>query len=69
MDPRDALLTALKAAKIERQLAELLTVSLLAIPYLDEEGEPVDAAVDLNRKLGEAYVAAVTFREERVTRW
>lgn len=69
MDPRDALLAALKASKIERQLGELLMASACAVPYLIEEGEPHELASALNETLAVAYAAAVAFKEERVARW
>lgn len=69
MDPRDALLAALKASRLERQLAELLTTSACAVAWALDEGEPVDAIAELNRRLGDAYAAAVVFKEERVARW
>lgn len=68
-DPRDRLLSALKASRIERQLANLLTASACATAWALETGEPHEAAVALNEALADAYAAAVAFREERVRRW
>lgn len=69
MDGKEALLAALKAGKIERQLAELLHASACAVPYLIEHGEPHEAALELNEAIADAYVAAVAFKEERIRRW
>ena len=69
MDPIEGLMFALKAGKIERQLAELLTASACAVAWTYDEDEPSEAAIELNRALGAAYCAAVRFAEERVERW
>lgn len=69
MNGTDALLYALKASRLERQLADLLMTSACAVAWTYDEDEPHEAAQELNRTLGEAYVAAVRFREERVERW
>jgi hypothetical protein len=69
MNGIDGLLFALKAKKIEGQLAELLTTSACVVAWTYDEDEPGEAAHALNAALADAYCAAVRFSEERIERW